>query len=129
VVESWISEGNTREPHPKFQAPIAALEQPPAFPPASLPYPFTMSWQVTRRLKVIRIQRGQPICMITPIRRGEIETVDPEIRNIESDPELLRSFNVWSASRRIKVQESAPRPSGAPSAKPQGHYIRGEGHL
>ena len=94
-----------------------------------LPFPFTMNWQITKRFSVIRFRRGEPICMIMPIRRSDLENMQPEVRNLESDPELHRSFNLWHESRLNKVREVDAKTADGVPTRAQGHYIRGEGHL
>jgi hypothetical protein len=39
--------------------------------------PFTMNWQVTRRNHPIVFEEGEPIAMISLIRRGELERFHP----------------------------------------------------
>lgn len=94
-----------------------------------LPFSFTMNWQITKRFKTVRVRRGEPICMIMPVRRGELDQFEPEIRNLESNPELLASFNTWYESRKAKVEETQNVAPGKTAIRPQGHYIRGEGLL
>ena len=60
---------------------------------------FTMNWKLTRPFWKVRFRKGDPICMIVPQRRGEIESVQPEIRNIESEPELERAHDAFVESR------------------------------
>ena len=60
---------------------------------------FTMNWKLTRPFWKVRFRKGDPICMILPQRRGEIESVQPEIRNIESQPELERAHDAFAESR------------------------------
>lgn len=87
---------------------------------------FTMNWKVTRPFKAIKFQKDEPICMILPQKRGELEAFAPQMRNVESDPDLQRRYQHWLESRRAWVQEqknAAPRESG--HAPHQGHYSRG----
>ncbi len=85
--------------------------------------PFTMNWKFTRSFKKVKFERGEPIAMILPIRRGEMESFEPEMRNIESEPALHQEFRTWWAKRLEKVNED---PSSDTKNKIQGHYIRGE---
>lgn len=95
-----------------------------------LPYTFTMNWRLTRRLKGVQFKRDEPFCMITPVRRGDLESMNPEIRNLDSRPDLLESYQIWHRSRKAaqKTLETLPR-SESFTAVRQGHYVRGEGHL
>jgi len=78
-----------------------------------LPYPFTMNWQMTRTGSV-RFDRDEPLCMIHPVPHGALHEGEPEIVDLESDPEMkrqtfewkerrdefTRKFNVWVAQTR-----------------------------
>ena len=88
-----------------------------------LPFPFTMNWRFTRPFKKVKFERDEPICMITPIRRADVETYTPVIRNMESDPALLDQYQAWYQHRRQAMENVRLGRTG------QGHYTRGEGHL
>lgn len=94
-----------------------------------LPYPFTMNWKITRPNKAIKFERDEPICMIVPMRRNEIESFQPDILNLTSDPELEKSYLAWHEVRLQKVRESQSSKVGTGHRKPQGNYMRGEGVL
>jgi hypothetical protein len=96
-----------------------------------LPYTFTMNWQITRRFKPVKFRRGEPICMLTPIRRGDLEELNPVVRDLESNPELHESYQVWHESRKSIVAATRGMMFVKDGPRPpiQGHYIRGEGHL
>ena len=85
---------------------------------------FTMNWKITRPFKKIRFDKDEPICMITPQRRGEMEAIAPEIRNLESAPELLQGFSAWRESR-LALVERKKDPLGASQREWEGHYMRG----
>ncbi len=106
-----------------------------------LPYPFTMNWRFTQPLKTVKFEKDEPICLLMPVKRGELENVIPEIRNLESDPRLLEGYTKWHESREA-AQEIAVRAARAKTlqtpqeraadlaaAPKQGYYIRGEGYL
>jgi Family of unknown function (DUF6065) len=61
---------------------------------------FTMNWKLTCVDVPVSFKAGEPIAMIMPIRRGEIETFEITTRDIKSDPDLHREFKAWSESRR-----------------------------
>ena len=84
---------------------------------------FTVNWKFTRPFKKVAFRRGEPIAMILPIRRGDVETLVPEIRNIESDPKLYEEFTTWHEKRLAAV---ANRATGQGTRTIQAHYIRGE---
>jgi hypothetical protein len=90
------------------------------------PYSFTMNWIFTRPGHSVRFEKGEPFCHVFPIRRGEIETVVPEIKPISTDAERSRHHEVWSASRaRFNADLRKPE-SEAAQEQWQKHYFRGE---
>lgn len=62
---------------------------------------FTMNWKITRVGVPVRFEKDEPICMIFPIARGEIEKFQPEVRRISEDPELERKYKEWKLSREL----------------------------
>jgi hypothetical protein len=87
---------------------------------------FTVNWKITRPNWKVVFKKGDPICMLLPQRRGELEAVRPELRNIESDAELMQRYRKWMESRVKFVAEmqKAVREKGE-NAPWQGHYTRG----
>ena len=63
-----------------------------------VPYTFTMNWIFTRP-GLIRFNAGDPICHIFPVRRGELETVEPELRQMSDAPGLKEMYEAWQKSR------------------------------
>lgn len=60
---------------------------------------FTMNWKITRSDVSISFDVGEPICMILPMRRGDLEKFQPEVHSISDDAETERKFRLWSDSR------------------------------
>ena len=60
---------------------------------------FTMNWKLTRADLPVVFEADEPICMIVPQRRGELEAFEPEIREIGEQPELAGAFQRWAESR------------------------------
>jgi hypothetical protein len=60
---------------------------------------FTMNWQVTRPFEWIRFQKGEPICMLVPVPRGLLESLETSVQPLAANPELHESYDAWSASR------------------------------
>ena len=58
-----------------------------------------MSWKFTRKLMPVRFEADEPICMIVPQRRAELEEFAPEIRRIESDEDLQRKHELFLRER------------------------------
>jgi hypothetical protein len=93
------------------------------------PFTFTMNWKFTRKHTPIAFERDEPFCMIFPVQRGLIEAVQPEIRPIESDPELHGAYRAWAESRRTFNQELRVSGSEAQTEKWQKDYFRGSGRF
>ena len=71
-----------------------------------LEFTFTMNWKLTRANLPVIFEAGEPICMIVPQRRGELETFAPQIRDIGEDRER---FN-----RELDVSGSEAQKRGWP---------------
>jgi LPS sulfotransferase NodH len=87
---------------------------------------FTMNWKMTRPNHPVVFEKGEPFAMITPVRRGEIETLQPEIRMLADNPVLDVGYRAWARSRsnfnaELKVKDSAAQKLGW-----QRHYVRGQ---
>src|SRR5262245_53393022 len=61
--------------------------------------PFTMNWKITRPKHRIRFEKGEPICMIVPERRGSLEKFEPMILALDDDPILAAQYREWHKSR------------------------------
>src|ERR1700722_10643156 len=64
------------------------------------PFTFTMNWKFTRKLTPIAFESNEPFCMIFPVKRGLIEGIEPELRPLQSDPEVDKAYTAWAESRR-----------------------------
>ncbi len=60
---------------------------------------FTMNWKLTRPKHPVTFARGEPICMLVPQRRGELESFHPELRALAAEPELEQAHNAWRDGR------------------------------
>jgi len=86
---------------------------------------FTMNWMLTRPEHTVTFEVDEPICMIVPQRRAELEKFYPQLVSIESEPHLKARYIEWSKSRAQFLSLL-----GTPnwSAEQQGwekHYFRG----
>jgi hypothetical protein len=63
-----------------------------------LPYPFTMNWQLTRPGR-FRFERGEPFCVVFPVAQNALESTQPEIVELKSNPELQEQLAAWRARR------------------------------
>jgi hypothetical protein len=61
---------------------------------------FTMNWKLTCVNVPVSFKAGEPIAMIMPMRRGEIETFGITVRDLTTDGNLQREYHAWSESRR-----------------------------
>lgn len=87
--------------------------------------PFTMNWKLTRPNRPVVFDVDEPICMIVPQRRGELEAFRPYVGDLGADPDLRREFAVWSAAR-ARFQAEARVPGSAAARQGwQRHYFRG----
>jgi uncharacterized protein DUF6065 len=89
------------------------------------PFTFTMNWRFTRKLTPVAFDRDEPICMIYPVARGMIESVEPEFRSLEEDPKTRQSYLDWSARRLAFNEDLAQESSEAHREKWQKEYFRG----
>lgn len=95
------------------------------------PYSFTMNWRFTRPDVWIRFEKDEPFCFFFPTPRGVLERVKPELRPMEDQPELLKSYDAWSAARRAFQEWVVKAKPKAPADQWQKLYYRGlhpEGH-
>ncbi|SNS72221.1 hypothetical protein SAMN05421770_10267 [Granulicella rosea] len=83
---------------------------------------FPMSWKLTRPGLPIRFDRDEPICMVSPVRRGETESFDPQLLPITADMHSQAGHAGWSESRRLH-NESLRLPN--PPKKWEKHYFLG----
>jgi hypothetical protein len=60
---------------------------------------FTMNWKLTQPGTPVTFALHEPICMVVPQRRGELEEYRPEICTLDEGSELGRQFRQWSDSR------------------------------
>lgn len=89
------------------------------------PYTFTMNWRFTRPDVWIRFEENEPFCFFFPTPRGVLGGLKPELRPMEDEPELLRSFDDWSAERAVFLDWVNHNTTAAPADKWQKHYYRG----
>ncbi|MFN0263138.1 DUF6065 family protein [Tepidamorphus sp. 3E244] len=83
-------------------------------------------WQITEPNTAIRFRKGDALAQIFPIKRGDVEKFDPEMRSISDDPEVAAYMAQWYATRR-KFNEGLRDPSSPESQKKwPGHYRRGD---
>jgi hypothetical protein len=58
-----------------------------------------MNWQITRPNHPIIFEEGEPICMIVPHKRGQLESFTPVIRDLQTAPTTHEQYHLWRESR------------------------------
>lgn len=95
---------------------------------------FTMNWKFTRPEHPVRFEKGEPICMILPQKRGELEGFAPEVRDLNDDLETAYDYWKWAESRwkfliageQATVSEDAgDREAARRGHGWQKHYVKG----
>jgi hypothetical protein len=87
---------------------------------------FTMNWKVTRPNNPVSFAVGEPIAMIVPQPRGELELFRPDIRDIAAHPELHDAYEIWANSRRQFNEDLHKTDSEARKQGWQKHYAQGK---
>jgi len=59
---------------------------------------FTMNWKLTRPGLEVEFAQGEPVCMLVPQRRGDLESFRPAFAPIERMPDRA-GYRAWQASR------------------------------
>ena len=86
---------------------------------------FTVNWKLTRPVHRVTFDVGEPIAMLTPQRRGELEAIRPEVRAIESAPEIRRGYEQWADERATFNDQLLQAGSEAQRQGWQKHYFQG----
>jgi hypothetical protein len=89
---------------------------------------FTMNWKLTRPKYPVTFALGEPICMLVPQRRGELESFQPQVLDLEAEPALQQAHSAWNESRKqFLLGKYLFGPSARSNGQPdwQGEYVRG----
>jgi len=87
---------------------------------------FTMNWKLLHPRRAVRFEPDDPVCMIVPQRRGELESFETGLRTLRSGPGLRKQYRAWEKARDAAVavfQDPSRWPGGTPPF--QLHYLRG----
>jgi hypothetical protein len=90
------------------------------------PATFTMNWKLTRPGLTITFEEDEPIAMIVPTRRGELERFLPQLRNIHDQSGEQAAYSDWRLDREAflgRLREAKPSEI---SRNWQGDYFRGQ---
>ena len=89
------------------------------------PATFTMNWKLTRPGAWVTFDVDEPLCMLVPQRRGELEQFRPRIRALGQDAELRASHERWTRSRAEFLADLITPGSDADRTGWQRDYFRG----
>lgn len=90
------------------------------------PYSFTMNWKITRPNHWISFKEGDVFCNVMPVKRDLLQTIEPELSRLESDPILHEENTVWGNSRKKFNQDLLDGKEYATEKKWQKDYYRGK---
>ncbi|MBA3893088.1 MAG: hypothetical protein H0X69_05260 [Gemmatimonadales bacterium] len=87
---------------------------------------FTVNWKLTRPGLAVRFDPDDPICMLVPQRRGELESFHPVVAPLESAPEALQQYHAWEQARNGAIEAilDPARPANQPTQW-ELDYLRG----
>jgi LPS sulfotransferase NodH len=91
---------------------------------------FTMNWKLTRPNHPVVFEAGEPIAMISPVRRGQLEEFLAEIQPLSADQATSENYTAWSKSRDsfnadLKVTGSAAKKAGWQKDYTRGRTVTG----
>lgn len=86
---------------------------------------FTMNWKFTRLGQYVRFEAGEPFAMLVPMRRRELESFRPVIREAWAEPSKFAAFQQFAASRQEFLRAVKVPGSTAERAGWQRHYMVG----
>jgi hypothetical protein len=86
---------------------------------------FTMNWKFTRAGSAVTFEAGEPIAMVVPMRRGELERFRPVLRDAASEISMFTDFQDFSANRQKFLQALKIPGSAAERAGWQRDYMMG----
>lgn len=86
---------------------------------------FTMNWKLTTTRRPVSFTAGEPICMLVPQRRGELERFKPRIMEMANDPETEQGYIAWRDARSKFLSELNVPGTDANTQEWQKHYFRG----
>jgi len=75
---------------------------------------------------IVRFEKGEPFCFITPVPHGRLDAIEPVVRPLEADPALKSAYEAWSANRADFNARLAALETAAVEEGWQRHYFRGE---
>jgi hypothetical protein len=70
-----------------------------------MPYTFTMNWQITRKRKWIRFEKGEPIAQFFPVPRRIVDGCDPVMQPLATDADLKEVVDGGKGCGRISSRD------------------------
>ncbi len=86
---------------------------------------FTMNWKLTRPDQPVCFDIAEPVCMLVPQRRSELETFQPRLRELIADSQVQRGHQIWSRERSQFLADLKVDGSEAFARGWQKHYFQG----
>ena len=86
---------------------------------------FSSNWKLTRPGRV-EFRAGEPIAMIVPYHRGDLESFATRRAELHTDPALFDGYTEWITSRRDFTAAQHAGDPGAIQKKFQKHYFHGQ---
>lgn len=71
------------------------------------PASFTMNWKIVRRNNPVWFKKGDPVCHLTPFPLDLLESVEPEFKRIEDNPQLKADFDTFAQQRWNQIASNA----------------------
>jgi hypothetical protein len=85
---------------------------------------FSMNWKLTRPGSV-EFEEGEPVAMLVPQRRGDLEKCTARTAVMSSNPELHKGYNIWINSRQNFLAAQRNGDIEAIKQRYQKHYFNG----
>lgn len=85
---------------------------------------FSMNWKFTRPGRC-EFKEGEPIAMLVPFRRRDLEAFRPRFAELKENPELDQGYSTWIKSRQEFWEAQRRGDADALRQRFQKHYTRG----
>ncbi len=90
-----------------------------------LPFPFTMNWRLMIKGLWIRFEKGEPFCMVFPVKLAELEETRLEISDLADTPEFAAQVTSFTKDRTAFLKNLQSAPEDADQPRWQKHYFKG----
>lgn len=92
-----------------------------------LPFTFTMNWKMDDTDRWVTFEKGEPFCVLFPVRLDDIEAYQVEMKQLEDAPELQEEFNQYYKARTDFITGLKQENSPERQRQWQKDYFRGVG--